>query len=164
MGDITRQHPFRQHQQPCPLLLRQRPVAIIYQPRTHSATGHTLSEARSNELAAVLSGTTPWIVEDDGIGALSAHPLWSLGRFFPERTLHVRSFSKAYGPDLRLGVLSGPEALVKRIRSWRNFGASWTSRILQQSVAWMLADEGVQRVSRRRGKCIVSGGSACSPP
>lgn len=130
---------------PLSLLLRQRPVAIIYQPRTHSATGHTLSEARSNELAAVLSGTTPWIVEDDGIGALSAHPLWSLGRFFPERTLHVRSFSKAYGPDLRLGVLSGPEALVKRIRSWRNFGASWTSRILQQSVAWMLADEGVQK-------------------
>ncbi|WWJ92453.1 aminotransferase class I/II-fold pyridoxal phosphate-dependent enzyme [Erwinia aphidicola] len=140
------------------MLLRQRPVAIIYQPRTHSATGHTLSEARSNELAAVLSGTTPWIVEDDGIGALSAHPLWSLGRFFPERTLHVRSFSKAYGPDLRLGVLSGPEALVKRIRSWRNFGASWTSRILQQSVAWMLADEGFKEY--RAGAGSVSSAAA----
>lgn len=130
---------------PLGILLRQRPTAVIFQPRTHSATGHTVSEARSHELAAVLSGSTAWIIEDDGIGALSAHPLWSLGRFFPNRTLHVRSFSKAYGPDLRLGVLSGPEALVRRIQSWRNFGASWTSRILQQAVAWMLTDADVQQ-------------------
>ncbi|WP_380184430.1 PLP-dependent aminotransferase family protein [Kalamiella sp. sgz302252] len=127
------------------LLLDKHPAALIYQPRTHSATGHTLSQARSEALAAALANSTTLIIEDDGIGELSAQPLYSLGRWFPERTLHVRSFSKAYGPDLRLAVLSGPQQLVERIQSWRNFGASWTSRILQQAVAWLLQNESTQR-------------------
>ncbi|KAB8313382.1 aminotransferase class I/II-fold pyridoxal phosphate-dependent enzyme [Erwinia endophytica] len=126
-------------------LLHKGATAIIYQPRTHSATGHTVSEARSDELAKVLIGTRTLIIEDDGIGELSAYPVWSLGRYFPERTLYVRSFSKAYGPDLRLAVLSGPHTLLKRVQSWRNFGASWTSRILQQAVAWMLQDKATQQ-------------------
>ncbi|MEM6050769.1 aminotransferase class I/II-fold pyridoxal phosphate-dependent enzyme [Erwinia sp. P7711] len=127
------------------LLLNKGATALIYQPSTHSATGHNVSKARSEELARVLTGTRALIVEDDGIGELSAHPVWSLGRYFPERTLHVRSYSKAYGPDLRLAVLSGPLPLIKRIQSWRNFGASWTSRILQQAVAWMLTDPATQQ-------------------
>lgn len=127
------------------ILLNKGATAMIYQPRTHSATGHTVSEARSEALAQVLSGSKTLIIEDDGIGELSAHPVWSLGRYFPERTLHVRSFSKAYGPDLRLAVLSGPQPLIGRIQSWRNFGASWTSRILQQAVAWMLTDKQTQQ-------------------
>lgn len=127
------------------MLLNKGATAFIYQPRTHSATGHTVSEARSEALARVLAGTRALIVEDDGIGELSAHPVWSLGRYFPDRTLHVRSYSKAYGPDLRMAVLSGPLAQIKRIQSWRNFGAGWTSRILQQAVAWMLTDSATQQ-------------------
>lgn len=127
------------------MLLNKGATAFIYQPRTHSATGHTVSEARSEELAKVLMGTRTLIVEDDGIGELSVHPVWSLGRYFPERTLHVRSYSKAYGPDLRLAVLSGPSEHLKRIQSWRNFGAGWTSRITQQAVAWMINDPATQQ-------------------
>lgn len=125
-------------------LLQKSPTLFIYQPRTHSATGHSVSQARSEALAQVLAGSSALIVEDDGIGELSRWPVWSLGRHFPERTLHVRSFSKAYGPDLRLAVLSASETLVKRIQSYRNFGVSWTSRILQQAVAWMLDDAQTQ--------------------
>jgi len=127
------------------MLLSKGATAMIYQPTTHSATGHSVSQARSEELAKVLAGSSILIVEDNGIGDLSAHPCFSLGHWFPERTLHVHSFSKAYGPDLRLAVLAGPLDLVKRIQSWRNFGAGWTSRILQQAVAWMLQDDATQR-------------------
>jgi len=127
------------------MLLKKGASALIYQPRTHSATGHTVSLARSEALAAALANSTALIIEDDGIGELSAQPLYTLGRIYPERTLHVRSFSKAYGPDLRLAVLSGPQKLIGRIQSWRHFGASWTSRILQQAVAWLLQDEETQR-------------------
>lgn len=130
-------------------LLNKGATAMIYQPRTHSATGNTVSEARSEALAQVLTDSKALIIEDDGIGELSAHPVWSLGRYFPERTLHVRSFSKAYGPDLRLAVLSGPQDLIRRIQSWRNFGASWTSRILQQAVAWMMTDDTTQQQIQR---------------
>ncbi|MBD8144248.1 PLP-dependent aminotransferase family protein [Pantoea agglomerans] len=127
------------------LLLEQAPVMLIYQPRTHSATGNSISPARRQAMAQVLQQSNTLIVEDDGIGDLSAEASWSLGSIFPERTLHVRSFSKAYGPDLRLAVLSATSEMVRRIQSWRNFGVSWTSRILQDAVAWLLEDEETQR-------------------
>ncbi|WP_337008260.1 aminotransferase-like domain-containing protein [Pantoea sp. AS142] len=126
-------------------LLEQAPVMLIYQPRTHSATGNSISPTRRQALAQVLQQSNTLIVEDDGIGDLSAEASWSLGSTFPERTLHVRSFSKAYGPDLRLAVLSATSEMVKRIQSWRNFGVSWTSRILQDAVAWLLEDEETQQ-------------------
>lgn len=126
-------------------LLTRAPVMLIYQPRTHSATGRTITVARRQALAQVLANSSTLIVEDDGIGDLSAAESWSLGTQFPERTLHVRSFSKAYGPDLRLAVLSATAEMVKRIQAWRNFGVSWTSRILQDAVAWLLEDEVTQQ-------------------
>ncbi|WP_336754854.1 aminotransferase-like domain-containing protein [Pantoea sp. USHLN298] len=126
-------------------LLTRAPVMMIYQPRTHSATGRTISVGRRQALAQLLANSSTLIVEDDGIGDLSAAAGWSLGSQFPERTLHVRSFSKAYGPDLRLAVLSATAEMVKRIQAWRNFGVSWTSRILQDAVAWLLEDETTQK-------------------
>ncbi len=126
-------------------LMQKSPAMFIYQPRTHSATGHSVSQRRSAELALVLANSSIIIVEDDGIGDLSRWPVWSLGFHYPERVLHVHSFSKAYGPDLRLAVLSGTAEMVKRLQAWRNFGVSWTSRILQDAVAWMLNDENTQQ-------------------
>ncbi|BAN95506.1 gntR family transcriptional regulator [Plautia stali symbiont] len=125
--------------------LQKAPAMFIYQPRTHSATGYSVSQQRSEELAQVLSQSATLIVEDDGIGDLSRWPVWSLGRHYPQRTLHVHSFSKTYGPDLRPAVVSGTAELVKRLQSWRNFGVSWTSRILQDAVAWMLSDAPTQQ-------------------
>ncbi|CAK6495171.1 Vitamin B6 salvage pathway transcriptional repressor PtsJ [Pantoea sp. Nvir] len=125
-------------------LLQKSPAMVIYQPRTHSATGNSVSQARQAALAQTLAQSTTLIVEDDGLGDLSATPAWSLGTIFPDRTLHVRSFSKAYGPDLRLAVLSATAEMVRRIQAWRNFGVSWTSRILQDSVAWLLQDAATQ--------------------
>lgn len=126
-------------------LMQKSPAMFIYQPRTHSATGHSVSQRRSAELARVLANSSTIIVEDDGIGDLSRWPVFSLGCHYPERVLHVHSFSKAYGPDLRLAVLSGTAEMVKRLQAWRNFGVSWTSRILQDAVAWMLNDEETQQ-------------------
>ncbi|KAJ9433873.1 DNA-binding transcriptional regulator, MocR family, contains an aminotransferase domain [Candidatus Pantoea symbiotica] len=126
-------------------LMQKSPAMFIYQPRTHSATGHSVSQRRSAELARVLANSSTIIVEDDGIGDLSRWPVFSLGFHYPERVLHVHSFSKAYGPDLRLAVLSGTAEMVKRLQAWRNFGVSWTSRILQDAVAWMLNDEQTQQ-------------------
>ncbi len=147
-------------------LLQKSPVMAIYQPRTHSATAS--STTRQAALAAVLAQSATLIVEDDGIGDLSSANAWSLGNHFPARTIHVRSFSKAYGPDLRLAVLSATAEMVKRIQAWRNFGVSWTSRLLQDSVAWLLEDEETQQkisaecaaYRQRREKMLAARGIA----
>ena len=64
-----------------------------------------------------------------------------LGDQFPERVIHILSFSKSLGPDLRLAVLSSSTRIVEQIQSYRSFSSGWTSRALQSAVAWLLHDE-----------------------
>lgn len=118
--------------------LSRKPAAFLFQPRMHSVTGHTVSEARFDELAQVLGGSDTLIIEDDGIADISRFAPMSLGRRFPDRTIHILSYSKTFGPDLRLAVLSSSKDIVDRLQSFRSFSAGWTSRILQGAVAFLL--------------------------
>lgn len=135
---------------PCPRslaeALQKKPAAFIYQPRTHAVTGHQVTSGRMGELASVLSNSDLLIVEDDGIGDLSSLPPASLGASFPDRTVHILSLSKSYGPDLRLAILSGSARIVDQIQAYRSFGAGWTSRILQAAGAWLMDDPATARV------------------
>lgn len=124
--------------------LQRKPAAFIYQPRVHATTGAVVSKNRMKALENVLRETDILIVEDDGIGDLAGTRSASLGRSFPSRTVHVLSYSKSLGPDLRLGVLSSSKQIVEQIQAFRNFGARWTSRILQTAVGWLLDDSGSQ--------------------
>lgn len=129
---------------PLPSALRaallRKPTTFIYQPRTHATCGVTVSAARRQELAELLRTSDTLIIEDDGIGDISSAPAASLGQDFPERTVHIVSYSKSLGPDLRLAVLSSSASIVEQIQAYRNFGARWTSRILQAAGAWLLND------------------------
>ncbi len=140
--------------------LRANPVAFIYQPRAHTPCGHAVSAARSARLAELLRPASLTVIEDDGLGQLSAMPLHSIGAYLPGRTVLVRSFSKSHGPDLRLAVLGGAAEVVDRVRVLRSFGTGWTSRILQDALAFLLTDEATRATitaardrytSRRRG-------------
>lgn len=122
--------------------LAKQPAAFLFQPRTHSVTGRMVQPQRLAELARVLSGSDALIIEDDGIGDVSALAPASLGRWFPDRTVHIRAYSKSHGPDLRVAVLSGPAAMLEQIQAYRSFGAGWTSRVLQEATAWLIGDPG----------------------
>jgi DNA-binding transcriptional MocR family regulator len=130
---------------PLPVSLRQamlsKPVAFIFQPRLHSVTGQTVAPQRMAELAEELRDTDVLIIEDDGLADISDAPRQSLGRVFPDRVIHILSYSKTLGPDLRLAVLSSTRTIIDQIQSYRSFSSGWTSRILQGAAAWMLRDE-----------------------
>jgi DNA-binding transcriptional MocR family regulator len=115
-----------------------KPVVFLFQPRLHSVTGRTVTMERLGELADVLRDTDTLIIEDDGVADVAATPRHSLGNAFPDRVIHVLSFSKTLGPDLRLAVLSSTKPVVEQIQSYRSFSAGWTSRILQAAGAWLL--------------------------
>lgn len=120
--------------------LQQRPAAFLFQPRLHSVTGVAVSSYRLGQLGDVLEDSDTLIIEDDGVGDVSAAPPQSLGGRFAERTIHILSLSKSLGPDLRLAVLSSSAPIVDQIQSYRSFSAGWTSRILQGAAAWLLRD------------------------
>ncbi len=125
--------------------------AVFLQTRAHNPTGASFTRARVERLAAVLQGTETIVVEDDSAGAISSSPALSLGSYLPQQTLHIRSFSKSHGPDLRLGALSGPARLVDPITERRRLGQGWTSRLLQSVLLDLLTRRSsIEQVERAR--------------
>lgn len=114
--------------------LAHRPVAVVLQPRAHNPTGVSTTPERAEALAGILRRTrtaTPWVVEDDHSAGISGAPVVTLATWLPERVVHVRSYSKSHGPDLRIAALSGPPALLDPLVARRMLGPGWTSRMVQ---------------------------------
>lgn len=144
-------------------VLEDEPQAFLYQPRVHSVTGAYVDQKRSQQLANVLKASKTLVIEDDGLGDISAQQTHSLGKIIPERVVHIRSFSKSLGPDLRVAVLSAPLSIILKLQSFRAFSSGWTSRIMQSAVAWLLQDNETARtlsharsVYRKRRKALCS--------
>lgn len=129
--------------------LKARPVAFLFQPRIHSVTGVSMTRERLEALGDVLEGTSALIVEDDGVGGVSDAKRHSLGSRFPDRVIHILSYSKTLGPDLRLAVLSSSASVVEQIQSYRSFSAGWTSRLLQAATSWLLRDPETSNIIHR---------------
>jgi len=120
--------------------LHRAPVALFLQPRAHNPTGVSMSRARARRLAILLRQPEVLIVEDDHAGDISTSPLVSLGAQLPGRTIHIRSFSKSHGPDLRLAAVGGRGDVVTKLVSRRLLGAGWSSRLLQAVLVQLLRD------------------------
>ncbi|MGA4862966.1 aminotransferase class I/II-fold pyridoxal phosphate-dependent enzyme [Streptomyces lavendulocolor] len=108
--------------------------ALVVTDRAQNPTGAAVGAARAAELRRVLAAHPGvLLIEDDhGHGFVDAplHPLagvtdhWAL----------VRSVAKAYGPDLRVAVLTGDAVTVDRVLGRQNLGPGWVSRLLQRAV------------------------------
>ena len=97
------------------------------------------------------------VVEDDHANEISSAPLVSVGAWLPERTVHIRSFSKSHGPDLRLAAVGGAGDVVTAVANRRLLGPGWSSRILQAVLLELIRDPrpprrstGARRLRRRR--------------
>lgn len=124
--------------------LRVEPVAFFLQPRSHNPTGASVTARRVRELARVLRGSGVLVIEDDHAGDIATTPDLSLGTLLPDRTVHIRSYSKSHGPDLRIAVVAGPAAVIDPLTRRRHLGSGWTSRLLQNLLVELLDDPAAQ--------------------
>ncbi|MFE1914845.1 aminotransferase class I/II-fold pyridoxal phosphate-dependent enzyme [Streptomyces anandii] len=113
--------------------------ALIVTDRAQNPTGATLSATRARALRSVL-GAHPGtlLIEDDhghGIVDSPLHPLAGVTRHWA----FVRSVAKAYGPDLRVAVLTGDVVTVDRVRGRQRLGPGWVSLLLQRAVVHLWA-------------------------
>ncbi|MEV6276922.1 aminotransferase class I/II-fold pyridoxal phosphate-dependent enzyme [Nocardia sp. NPDC051832] len=136
-------------------------TVFLMQPRAQNPTGVSLSAGRARELTGILRDTGVLVIEDDHSAGIATSALRSLGARLPRRTVHVRSYSKSHGADLRLAVAGGPADLLDPVVERRMLGAGWTSRLLQRVLLTMLGDaESVRAVTaarteyRRRGTAL----------
>lgn len=107
------------------------PVAVFVQPRAQNPTGTSMTRLRSSQLAEVLAGSRAWVIEDDHCGDISIADDVSIGQFLPERCIHIRSYSKSHGPDLRIAAIGGAADVIDPLIARRMLGPGWTSRLLQ---------------------------------
>ncbi|MEU6350737.1 aminotransferase class I/II-fold pyridoxal phosphate-dependent enzyme [Streptomyces sp. NPDC047072] len=109
--------------------------ALIVTDRAQNPTGASVTAARARALRSVLQEhPETLLIEDDhghGIVDLPLHPLAGVTRHWA----FVRSVAKAYGPDLRLAVLTGDETTVDRVHGRHRLGPGWVSHITQRAVA-----------------------------
>ncbi|WP_084527289.1 PLP-dependent aminotransferase family protein [Nocardioides dokdonensis] len=119
----------------------QRPVAaVVLQPRGQNPTGVTTTRRRARRLAELVGLGETLVIEDDSAHGLSPTPALSLGEWLPEQSVHIRSFSKSYGPDLRLAAMSGPPELMRAVDRRRHLGQGWSSRLLQRILVGLLTE------------------------
>ncbi|MFI2435143.1 aminotransferase class I/II-fold pyridoxal phosphate-dependent enzyme [Streptomyces sp. NPDC018693] len=114
--------------------------AVVVTDRAQNPTGACVGPARARALRAVLAEHPATVlIEDDhghGIVDLPLHPLAGVTHHWA----FVRSVAKAYGPDLRLAVLTGDEVTVDRVRGRHRLGPGWVSLLLQRAVARLWTD------------------------
>ncbi|MEW2079693.1 aminotransferase class I/II-fold pyridoxal phosphate-dependent enzyme [Streptomyces sp. NPDC012403] len=134
--------------------------ALIVTDRAQNPTGAALSAARARALRPVLADhPETLLVEDDHghhIVDLPLHALAGTTRSWA----FVRSVAKAYGPDLRLAVLTGDAVTLDRVRGRQRLGPGWVSRIVQRAVVRLWSEGAVDpavvatRYGRRRDALI----------
>ncbi|MFG2925087.1 aminotransferase class I/II-fold pyridoxal phosphate-dependent enzyme [Streptomyces sp. NPDC048305] len=115
--------------------LRAGAAALVVTGRAQNPTGAAVGERRAGELRSVLRDHPGLLlIEDDHGHAIVDVPVRPLAGV-TERWAFVRSVSKAYGPDLRLAVVTGDELTVDRVTGRQRLGPGWVSSLLQCAVA-----------------------------
>jgi DNA-binding transcriptional MocR family regulator len=135
--------------------LHRSPAAIVLQPRTQNPSGVSMTTERARELARIIRNShnaqATMIIEDDHSGEISSSGDVSLGTYLPDRVIHIRSFSKSHGPDLRIAAVGGPKSFMDRFVARRILGPGWTSRMLQTILYDLLTEsESVDQVALAR--------------
>jgi GntR family transcriptional regulator / MocR family aminotransferase len=108
-----------------------RPAALLYVTPSHQyPTGHTLSPARREQIAAWARRWDCIILENDHGGDFryEGGTPQAIAAYAPDHTIHVGTFSQSLGAGLRLGYMVVPPALVDAVRSAKtllNGGSPW---------------------------------------
>ncbi|THA77154.1 aminotransferase class I/II-fold pyridoxal phosphate-dependent enzyme [Streptomyces sp. A0642] len=134
--------------------------AAVITDRAQNPTGAAIGAGRAAELRAVLARHRDvLLIEDDhghAIVDLPLHPLAGV----TDRWAFVRSVAKAYGPDLRVAVLTGDAVTADRVSGRQRLGPGWVSRLLQRAVVhlWVTGAVDSREVARsyaRRRDALV---------
>lgn len=134
--------------------LREGARALVVTARAQNPTGAAVSAERAARLRDVLAGRPrTLLIEDDHGHGIVEEPLNSLAGP-TDCWAVVRSTAKAYGPDLRLAVVTGDNLTLDRVRARQLLGPGWVSHLLQDAVLhlWETQAVDVAAVARSYGR------------
>ncbi|MET9625702.1 aminotransferase class I/II-fold pyridoxal phosphate-dependent enzyme [Streptomyces sp. NPDC006464] len=118
--------------------------AVVCSPRGQCPTGACFTEARRDELVAVLAEFPEvLVVEDDHNADIAGAPAATLAAAGLPRWAQVRTASKHLGIDLRWAGLACDGVTLARHDGRMLMTSGWVSHILQETVAGLFADPAV---------------------
>ncbi|GGT47521.1 GntR family transcriptional regulator [Streptomyces purpureus] len=121
--------------------------AVVCSPRGQCPMGGAFSEERRDDLARVLRDFPEvLVVEDDHNADIAGAPSYALATTGLARWAQVRTVSKHLGVDLRWAGVACDAATLARHDGRMLLTSGWVSHVLQQTVTWLLEDEGVRRL------------------
>ena len=121
-----------------------RPSRILYVgPTFNNPTGRTWTLARRRAVLEVAERHDLAVVEDHAYGELRYDGDWlpSLKSLAPERVIFIHTFSKIFGPGLRLGWVAADPALIRRLGLLK-LGTDQCSGALAQLLALAYGEAG----------------------
>lgn len=127
---------------------RANPLCAVYlQPRSHNPLGHSMDDARRDEIASALRSERLYAIEDAVWSFLAPPGTASLASAAPEHVVRVDSLSKRLAPGLSVGFVIAPASLHARLATAvRSSAALPGAFALEAAVRW-LGDGTVERIS-----------------
>lgn len=119
--------------------------AFVYQPHGRIPVGSRLTDRRRDALANILRrlGPAAWVIEEDPVGPLFTGT--SLGAAWPDRTVRLAQYWRAFGPDVDTVVIGGSAVLVDRIREEQRERGLRAGSVQQTALAALLTDPQTQQ-------------------
>lgn len=125
-------------------------------PTVHNPTTAIMSPARRAAIADVARRHDLILVEDDAYGYLPDERPAPLATHAPERTIYLAGFAKCLTPGLRVGWLSAPPALLRRLADTQRAMTLAHSAIPQRLAADWVDNGGADRLlSWQRNECTA---------
>jgi DNA-binding transcriptional MocR family regulator len=123
--------------------------AVLITPRVQSPTGAAFTGRRARELQRVLRKRPDALVLEDDHSSFLTGAEYAPVHERTRRWAHLRSFSKAFNPDLRLAVMTGDDQTMTALLDRLVVIERWVSHILQSLVYALLNDAAARsKVSR----------------
>jgi DNA-binding transcriptional MocR family regulator len=124
-----------------PLLVPAGVQAVVITPRGQNPTGAALGRDLQIPPGVL-------VIEDDHLGDVAGVPARTLtpGR---DRWAVIRSTSKWLGPDLRLAVVTGDAATLRRVQGRQAVGPGWVSTLIQRTVAALRSDPDIEALAEQ---------------
>ncbi|GAA1953066.1 aminotransferase class I/II-fold pyridoxal phosphate-dependent enzyme [Catenulispora subtropica] len=118
---------------------------VIVTSRAQNPTGAAVTADRAAALRALLAEHPGvLLIEDDHGADITPHFALNTLTGATAHWAHIRSISKAYGPDLRCAITAADGTTASRVAGRLRLGAGWVSQLIQAQVHRLWTDEQVQ--------------------
>lgn len=125
------------------------PAALFVMPDVHNPTGAHLSSARREQIVDICRRHEILIFEDAVYDGLHEREAITLLELAPERTIRMKSLSKAVSMSLRAGFVLGPDHLAARL-SAAHTGLQLLPSPIMTEIAVRLLEENLLQARTKR--------------